>query len=247
MDISSRSYRRLAAATMPYRRLGVQVLEVPTLSAACKTAISATELARLFSTVVRHHGMPERIISDRDPRFTALLARLLDEHGLDTDMGAAYHLEPDGQTENAKTSRSVLRGSVADFTCERLGRAPPSGGIPAFNNSKNETTGSRRLHGLRAGGAYAARLALAPLTKAADNPTAAGSNSTLARRCCSELPTTPHGSNVGRSCTRTVRDARCAFCRRRPSASIDGAPEADLERASGAEAHRAIHRDDRTG
>ena len=36
----------------------------------CKHTISAEELAQLFiATVVSRHGMPKRIISDRDSRF----------------------------------------------------------------------------------------------------------------------------------------------------------------------------------
>ena len=36
----------------------------------CKSMISAEELAKLFMlTVVARHGMPKRIISDRDGRF----------------------------------------------------------------------------------------------------------------------------------------------------------------------------------
>ncbi|GJP58691.1 hypothetical protein CLOP_g2391 [Closterium sp. NIES-67] len=37
----------------------------------CRTIITAKETARLFvSTVVRLHGIPAAIISDRDPKFT---------------------------------------------------------------------------------------------------------------------------------------------------------------------------------
>ena len=36
----------------------------------CKSTISAEELAQLFiATVVSRHGMPKRIISDRDGRY----------------------------------------------------------------------------------------------------------------------------------------------------------------------------------
>ena len=36
----------------------------------CKSTISAEELAQLFiATVVSQHGMPKRIISDRDSRY----------------------------------------------------------------------------------------------------------------------------------------------------------------------------------
>src|SRR6202012_868631 len=37
--------------------------------AACKTAISAEVAQIFFQQVVRHHGVPNAIVSDRDPRF----------------------------------------------------------------------------------------------------------------------------------------------------------------------------------
>ena len=69
--------------------------------AACKTAIDAPTTARLFlDSVVRLHGMPERIISDRDPRFTAHFWKAF-WAGLGTtlSMSTAYHPQTDGQTE----------------------------------------------------------------------------------------------------------------------------------------------------
>lgn len=143
--------------------------------AACKTAISAPALARLFlSTVVRQHGMPERIISDRDPRFTAHFWRAFwTSLGSTLDMGAAYHPESDGQTENANKTLEIMLRSVIDFTQvdwdEHLAAAEL-----AFNNSKNETTGFTPFYMMYGREArMPIDVALAPFTKAADNPTAA--------------------------------------------------------------------------
>jgi hypothetical protein len=143
--------------------------------AACKTAIGAPALARLFlSTVVRQHGMPERIISDRDPRFTAHFWRAFwTSLGSTLDMGAAYHPESDGQTENANKTLEIMLRSVIDFTQvdwdEHLAAAEL-----AFNNSKHETTGFTPFYMMYGREArMPIDVALAPLTKAADNPTAA--------------------------------------------------------------------------
>ena len=143
--------------------------------AACKTAIGAPTLARLFlNTVVRQHGMPERIISDRDPRFTAHFWRAFwTSLGSTLDMGTAYHPESDGQTENANKTLEIMLRSVVDFTQvdwdEHLAAAEL-----AFNNSKNETTGFTPFYMMYGREArMPIDLALAPLTKAADNPTAA--------------------------------------------------------------------------
>ena len=143
--------------------------------AACKTAISAPQLAQLFlSTVVRHHGMPERIISDRDPRFTAHFWRAFwTSMGSTLDMGAAYHPQSDGQTENANKTLEIMLRSVIDFTQNDWDEHLAAAEL-AFNNSKNETTGFTPFYLVYGREArMPLDLALAPLTKAADNPTAA--------------------------------------------------------------------------
>jgi hypothetical protein len=110
--------------------------------AACKTEISAPELALLFlDNVVRLHGVPEGILSDRDVRFTArfwrafwnkLKTRLL--------MSTSYHPETDGQTENSnKTLETILR-SVVNFEQSDWDTHLAATEL-AVNNSKNATTG----------------------------------------------------------------------------------------------------------
>jgi hypothetical protein len=71
--------------------------------------VDADMCAKLFmDNVFRLHGLPESIISDRDPRFTAAfwstLFRLL---GTQLDMATKDHPETDGQTER------ILRGQCA--------------------------------------------------------------------------------------------------------------------------------------
>ena len=87
---------------------------------ACKTGIDAPSTARLFlDSVVRLHGMPERIISDRDPRFTAHFWKAF-WAGLGTtlSMSTAYHPQTDGQTENANKTLEIklTRCSSSDIT-----------------------------------------------------------------------------------------------------------------------------------
>jgi len=71
--------------------------------AACRTTDGAVELADLFlQNVIRLHGVPESIVSDRDPRFTANfyeeLSKLI---GVKLSMSTAAHPQTDGQSENA--------------------------------------------------------------------------------------------------------------------------------------------------
>jgi len=62
---------------------------------------SAEGLARLFrDNVWKLHGLPESIISDRGPQFTAGLMRELNEMlGIKSKLSMAFHPQTDGQTE----------------------------------------------------------------------------------------------------------------------------------------------------
>jgi transposase InsO family protein len=65
------------------------------------TDVSAKEIAALFlREVFRMFGMPQELITDRDPRFTgkffAEVCRLL---GVKQCLSTAYHPQSDGQTE----------------------------------------------------------------------------------------------------------------------------------------------------
>lgn len=79
------------------------------------TAVTAPQLATLFMReVCRLHGLPESILSDRDPRFTAHFWRALWEQlGTKLTMSTAYHPQTDGQTERAnRTLEEMLRSYV---------------------------------------------------------------------------------------------------------------------------------------
>jgi hypothetical protein len=64
--------------------------------------------------VVRLHGVPDSILSDRDPRFTAHFWRSFWEQlGSKLTMSTAYHPQTDGQTERAnRTLEEMLRAYV---------------------------------------------------------------------------------------------------------------------------------------
>ena len=68
---------------------------------ACKHDISAKQLANIFlATVVAQHGMPRRLISDCDPRFTSRFWKALTGvMGCKLNMSTAYHPQTDEQTE----------------------------------------------------------------------------------------------------------------------------------------------------
>jgi len=63
--------------------------------------ISAEELARLFrDNMWKLHGLPESIISDREPQFMAELIRELNQMlEIESKMSTAFYPQTDGQTE----------------------------------------------------------------------------------------------------------------------------------------------------
>ncbi|GBG72519.1 hypothetical protein CBR_g12090 [Chara braunii] len=67
----------------------------------CHYRISAREVADIvFDRVVRDHGLPQSIISDRDPCFTSTFWRRLHEvYGSQLRFSSSYHPQTDGQTE----------------------------------------------------------------------------------------------------------------------------------------------------
>jgi Integrase zinc binding domain/Chromo (CHRromatin Organisation MOdifier) domain len=80
--------------------------------AATRKSDGAKELAACFvHTVVRPHGVPEKVISDRDPRFTAkYYAELTKLMGITLSMSTARHPQSDGQSEREiKTLIIALR------------------------------------------------------------------------------------------------------------------------------------------
>ncbi|KAE9179446.1 hypothetical protein PF002_g27810 [Phytophthora fragariae] len=102
---------------------------------------TADESAELFLDLVfRHHGLPESIVSDRDPRFTsAFWTRLFALLGTRLLMSTAAHPETDGQTERVnRVLEDVLRSYATSF-------ASWSSFLPmaefALNNSTHASTG----------------------------------------------------------------------------------------------------------
>ncbi|CAA7058127.1 unnamed protein product [Microthlaspi erraticum] len=75
-------------------------------------------LADLYiKQIVRLHGVPTDIVSDRDPRFTAIFWRALQGAlGTELHMSTAFHPETDGQTERTiRTLEDMLRLCILDW------------------------------------------------------------------------------------------------------------------------------------
>ena len=108
----------------------------------CTTNVTALQLAHLFlHHIFKLHGVPQDIVSDRDPKFVSAFWRefckLL---GTKLNMSTAYHPETDGQTERMnRILEEMLRHYVAPHqedwdhflpTCEF-----------AINNAVHDSTG----------------------------------------------------------------------------------------------------------
>ena len=67
----------------------------------CNTKITGAGIAQpYFNNIVRWFGIPKRIISDRDPRFTSHFSRALaTKLGIDQNLSTAFHPQTDGLSE----------------------------------------------------------------------------------------------------------------------------------------------------
>ena len=70
-----------------------------------------------FSEVVRLHGVPLSIISDRGTQFTSMFWRTLHaELGTRLDLSTAFHPQTDGQSEQTiQVLEDMLRACVIEF------------------------------------------------------------------------------------------------------------------------------------
>lgn len=120
----------------------VEKLTKLTRFAACKTTVTAPQLAFIvYENIVRNHGVPQFIISDRDVRFTSLfwksLWKLL---GTTLQMSTAYHPQTDGQTERANRTLEEMLRAYVNYRQDDWDDYLISAEI-ACNNSVNISTG----------------------------------------------------------------------------------------------------------
>ncbi|KAA3473958.1 DNA/RNA polymerases superfamily protein [Gossypium australe] len=83
-----------------------------------RTDYSLQKLAKLYvAEIVRLHGVPVSIISDRYPRFTSRFWKALHEAlGTRLDFSTAFHPQTDGQSKWViQILEDMLRGCVIDF------------------------------------------------------------------------------------------------------------------------------------
>lgn len=108
----------------------------------CKTSITAEKTADLFfETVVRLHGMPETVVSDRDPKFTgAFTPALFKRAGAKWNLSSAFHPQSDGQTERINRVLGEALRNYASTDAKAWDRWLPAAEF-AINNAQNRSTG----------------------------------------------------------------------------------------------------------
>lgn len=107
----------------------------------CKTTDSAVDTARRFwKEIVRLHGLPKIIVSDRDPKFTSLFwTNLFDQFGTKLSMSTAYHPQTDGQSERmVRTLKEMLRHYISHSQTDWVDRLPTL--EFSYNNSLHAST-----------------------------------------------------------------------------------------------------------
>ena len=107
----------------------------------CNETITAEETAQLFlEVIVRRYRLPNKIISDRDPRFTSKFIReLCRTLGIQQNTSSAYHPRTDGQSErNNQWVETYLRFFTNHQQTDWAERLPLA--EFAHNNWRNETT-----------------------------------------------------------------------------------------------------------
>ncbi|KAG9665731.1 hypothetical protein KCU87_g10162, partial [Aureobasidium melanogenum] len=101
-----------------------------------------TEAAEVFiRSVYRHHGLPERIVSDRGTQFTSTFWKTLcNSLRIQATYSTAWHPETDGQTENANgVMNRYLRGYV-NYYADDWAKLLPLAEFAANNTASASTT-----------------------------------------------------------------------------------------------------------
>jgi hypothetical protein len=108
----------------------------------CQKTSDATHIANLFfKEVVRLHGLPRSIVSDRDTKFVGHFWRTLwKKLGTKLSFSSAYHPQMDGQTEVVNRSLGDLLRSLVAEHHSQWDQILPQVEF-AYNDSPNRSTG----------------------------------------------------------------------------------------------------------
>lgn len=103
--------------------------------------INAKGLAKLFlEKIVKHHGLPTNIITDRGSLFTSeFWTKLMKALGTSRNLSTAFHPETDGQTERINAIMEQFLRAYCSYQQDNWVELLPLAEF-AFNNTKSDTT-----------------------------------------------------------------------------------------------------------
>lgn len=103
-------------------------------------SLDAPATARLFLKIVSLHGIPDQIVSDRDPRFTShFWQSLWKQLGIKLALSSAYHAQTDGQTERTNRTLEHILRPYCTYNQDNWTSLLPMAEF-AFNNTPSATT-----------------------------------------------------------------------------------------------------------
>lgn len=108
----------------------------------CRTSCSSVQTALLVLThVVKLHGCPEDIVTDRGPQFRSRFWRELHARmGTTTFMSTAHHPQTDGQSERTNQTLEQYLRSFSNYQQDNWSQLLPMAEF-AYNNSDHSATG----------------------------------------------------------------------------------------------------------
>ena len=100
---------------------------------ACQGTMNPEDLADHFlRQVIRPHGLPSSIVSDRGSLFTSdFWKRVTEALGISRNLSTAFHPQTDGQTERANATLDVTLGLFRNRSAARI-----KGNQATFDNSQ---------------------------------------------------------------------------------------------------------------
>ena len=103
--------------------------------------MSTPDVVALFlQHVVRVHGVPSTLVSDRDPIFTShFWGRLLELMGIHANRSSAFHPQTDGQTERLNSVLEQYLRMYCDYQQTDWASLLPMAEF-SYNNSKHSAT-----------------------------------------------------------------------------------------------------------
>ena len=107
-----------------------------------KVTINAPGLAEvIIDVVVRHHGLPDSIVTDRGSLFTSKFwSSLCYFLGIKRRLSTAFHPQTDGQIERQNSTMEAYLRAFVNFEQNDWARLLPMAEF-AYNNAKNASTG----------------------------------------------------------------------------------------------------------